>query len=285
MVKYKQVNVSRKTDSVQEINLYQLLQYFAKKWVVIVAFTVTGLVAGLVYSFYLQTPLYKSDATLILIDPEKTSSAAKDPTLINNYIELFKSRKVLEPVIEKLTLDKSYEQLVASVTTTSEKDTEVIKISVATEKADTSMMVADEAIASFKQEVGRLYDKDNIEIVDKANRPTEPYNVHTVMQVALTTAVGLVAALTLLFFVYDFTRAKPATAPKAKAKKAEQPKKEVVKAAPVEKPAATPPSPVVESLPANSDPLVSNVVNTLIGTQIQPKRKKTKKTKANKRKK
>ena len=269
----------------QEINLYQLLQYYAKKWVVIVAFTVIGLIAGLIYSFYLQTPLYKSDATLILIDPEKTTSAAKDPTLINNYIELLKSRKVLEPVIDKLNLNKSYEQLAASITASSEKDTEVIKISVATEKADTSMMVADEAIASFKQEVNRLYDKDNVEIVDKANRPTEPYNVHAVVQVALTTAVGFVAALTLLFFVYDFSRAKPAAQSKEKPEKTKAPKLETESSA---KPMlVTAPAPTLSAEPNadGSDPLVSNVVNTLIGTQIQPKRKKVKKNKSNKRKK
>lgn len=285
MVKYKQVNVSRKTDSVQEINLYQLLQYFAKKWVVIVAFTVTGLVAGLVYSFYLQTPLYKSDATLILIDPEKTSSAAKDPTLINNYIELFKSRKVLEPVIEKLNLDKSYEQLVASVTTTSEKDTEVIKVSTSSENAETSMMVTDEAIASFKQEVGRLYDKDNIEIVDRANRPTVPYNVHATLQIVVSMTLGLVAALTLLFFAYDFSHVK------TKGPIAKKPK--TPSAAPVEAPSSLPTMPPLqaESLPDSKEPEkssrdpVSDVVSLLIGTEVKSKRKKAKKSKANKRKK
>lgn len=264
----------------QEINLYQLLQYYAKKWVVIVAFTVTGLVAGLIYSFYLQTPLYKSDATLILIDPEKAISAAKDPTLINNYIELFKSRKVLEPVIEKLNLDISYEELAGSIAATSEKDTEVIKVSASSENAETSMMVTDEAIASFKQEVGRLYDKDNIEIVDRANRPTVPYNVHAVLQVVVSMALGLVAALTLLFFAYDFSQSKTE---KPVVKKPKAPKVAPEEVAPVP-PVQTEPLPAIqEPEPVPLHAPVSDVVSLLIGTEVKSKRKKARKQKATKR--
>ncbi|MDX2776126.1 Wzz/FepE/Etk N-terminal domain-containing protein [Streptomyces caniscabiei] len=256
----------------QEINPYQLLQYYLKKWVVIVSLTAVGLVAGLVYSFVLQTPLYKSDATLILIDPEKPSTATQDATLINNYVELFKSRKVLEPVIDKLNLSESYEQLTSSVTATSEKDTEVIKISVSSENAETSMMIADEAIASFKQEIGRLYDKDNVEIVDRANRPTVPYNVHAALQIVLSMTAGLVVALTALFFAYDVSRSKDAPMTKEKPRS----KKNVP-----DVPSALQNQGTGPEVPPRAP--VSDVVNMLIGTEVGPRRKKPRKQKPGKR--
>ncbi|HJP81758.1 MAG TPA: Wzz/FepE/Etk N-terminal domain-containing protein [Candidatus Saccharimonadales bacterium] len=250
----------------QEINLYQLFQYYAKKWIVIAVFTAIGLAGGLIYVFYLQTPLYKSDATLILIDPSKTASSAKDPTRINNYITLFKSRRVLQPVIDKLSLDKDYDELVKSVTATSDKDTEVIKVSVASEKADTSMLIADEAVASFKKESSLLYDTDNIQVVDKANRPDKPYNVHPLMQTAIATAAGLVTSLVSLFITYDYGRSKAARE-KAGVKKVTTSKKTIST-----KRATTVAQKEQEAKLSPAD--VAGVVNALIGTEIKPKRKR-----------
>lgn len=187
----------------QEINLYRLLQYYAKKWFIIAAFTATGLAAGYAYTTYIQTPLYKSNATLILVD-EKKQKTTYDITLINNYIELMKSRKVLEPVIAELRLDTRYEDLAKSIEATSEKETEVIKISVSHADPETSSKIADTAIMSFKREVGKLYDTDNIQVVDNANLPHEPYNVRAAMQLALAGAAGFFASILMLFFIYDF---------------------------------------------------------------------------------
>lgn len=188
----------------QEVNLYRLLQFYVKKWYVILAFTLIGLGAGFVYSNYVQVPLYKSDATLILIDNE-TGQTPKDATLINNYLELFKSRKVLEPVIGKLKLNIPHSELVNSIEVSNQKSTEVIKVSIVTKNGKNSSRIADEAINSFKAEVHRLYGKDNIQVLDRASKPTSPYNVQTMQQVAIATAAGLLVSMIILFFAYDFS--------------------------------------------------------------------------------
>lgn len=217
----------------QEINLYRLLQYYAKNWLLIALLTIIGLAAGFVYSNYIQTPLYKSNATLILIDPKDTTKTTSDTTLINNYIELMKSRKVLEPVIAELRLDTRYEDLANSVEASSEKETEVIKISVAHQDPKIASNIADTTIMSFKREVENLYNKDNIQIVDNANLPDEPYNVRTTMQLALAGAAGFFSAILILFFVYDFKmtkrqleaearRIKPLTQPNVKTAEVEK---------------------------------------------------------------
>lgn len=194
--------------TVQEINLYRLMQYYAKNWLLIALLTIIGLAAGFGYSNYIQTPLYKSDATLILIDPSDTSKTTSDTTLINNYIELMQSRRVLEPVLTELRLDTRYEDLAKSIEAASEKETEVIKISVSHQDPKTASSIADTTIMSFKREVERLYDKDNIQVVDHANLADEPYNVRTIMQLALGGAAGFFSAILLLFFVYDFKMTK-----------------------------------------------------------------------------
>lgn len=187
----------------QEINLYDLMRHYARYWAFILAITLVGFISGVVYNNFVQKPLYKSNATLILIDASPTTTV-KDPTIINNYIELLKSRRVLEPVIQNLKLHQSYEQLAESISTSNDKDTQVVKVSISSKDSNSSKKAVDGAVASFRAEVKRLYNKDNIQVVDSASTPTLPYNVHKGLQLVLFTAAGFLTAIIIVFFIYDF---------------------------------------------------------------------------------
>ena len=187
----------------EDINLYQLIKFYAKKWMWIISLTILGLIGGYIYNTYIQTPLYKSEATLILINPDD-KKIVQDTTLINNYMQLFKSRRVLEPVIAKLNLNKSYEDFINSIEATNAKDTEVIKVSVSTTSADTSKQLVDGAVDSFKEQVNELYKIKNVQIVDDASTADKPYNVNKNMTLIISTAAGFILSIIILFFVYDF---------------------------------------------------------------------------------
>jgi protein tyrosine kinase modulator len=193
---------SKRRRVVQDINLYHLLKFYAKKWLWIVIFTTIGALAGFIYNTYIQVPLYKSDATLLLVSTEDRK-IGQDSTLINNYIELLKSRRVLEPALVRQGHVMSYNELAASTTATNEKNTEVIKLSIASKDPQMSKRLVDGVVASFKDEVKKLYKLDNINIVDNASQASAPYNVHTILFISLTTAAGFISSIILLFFIYD----------------------------------------------------------------------------------
>jgi len=188
---------------VQEINLYNLLGFYLKKWWIIVSLTLVGLASGFIYSQFIQVPLYKSGATLILIrTSDKTS--VQDVTQINNYKELFISRRVLEPVIKKLRLNQSYDELVSSIETVNDKDTEVIKVTVSSNNPKTSKSIIDGAVSSFKEQVKKLYVIDNVQVIDNAYLSDVPYNVHKETTLALSATAGFITSIIVLFFVYDY---------------------------------------------------------------------------------
>lgn len=194
----------------QDINIYQLLNFYAKKWYWILLLTIIGAAAGFIYTTYIQVPLYKSDATLLVLSNEDRK-AGQDSTLINNYIQLIKSRRVLEPALAKQNSSISYEELVGLTTATNEKNTEVIKISIASKDPEISKKLVDGVVASFKDEVKKLYNKNNVSIVDNANTSTTPYNVRTLMYISVPTLAGLLLSFIALFFAYDvsLTKKKP----------------------------------------------------------------------------
>lgn len=219
----------------QDINLYQLISFYAKKWYWILLLTVVGAAAGFIYNSYIQVPLYKSDATLLIVSGGD-QKVGQDSTLINNYLQLIKSRRVLEPVIAQQGHSISYDELTGSTTATNEKNTEVIKIAIASKDPETSKQLVDGVVASFKDEVKELYNRNNISIVDNASKSSQPYNVQTWTLILITMLSGLFLSLIALFFAYDLnlTKKKPiakkavktvAAPAAAKTKPASKPKK------------------------------------------------------------
>lgn len=188
----------------QDINLYQLLNFYAKKWLWILLLTIIGATVGVIYNTYIQVPLYKSDATLLIVGHED-QKAGQDTTLINNYIQLIKSRRVLEPVIIEQGHSISYDDLAASTTAANEKNTEVIRISIASKNPETSKRLVEGVVASFKDEVKELYNRNNISVVDNASKSDQPYNVRTWTLILITTLAGLSLSLIVLFFAYDLS--------------------------------------------------------------------------------
>jgi capsular polysaccharide biosynthesis protein len=215
---------------VQEINLYHLLKFYAKHWAVIVIATVIGLLGGVVYNNFIQVPMYKSNATLLVINTD-AKDAASNTTLINNYSEIIKSRRVLENVISANNITLSYEALAGSVDTTTSKDTQVIKLTVTTKSPQDSEKVTNGIISTFKTEIKSLYNKENIKIVDTASYSSTPYNVRTGLQLILASMVGFMGSIIGLFFFYDYrlNNPKPKKSSKKKPAKVSKKKTEVKK--------------------------------------------------------
>jgi capsular polysaccharide biosynthesis protein len=254
---------------VQDINLYHLLKFYVKKWPFIIGLTTIGALAGFVYNTYIQVPLYKSDATLLLVNTDSTK-VAQNTTLINNYIELLKSRRVLEPVLNDQNHVMSYDELAGAITATNDKGTEVIKISIATKDANTSKKLADGVVSSFRDEVKNIYDLDNVSVVDNASQTDKPYNVHLVLFVALASAAGSFLSIVALLFVYDLkfskqTQTSEDTDAKVQTKVKAKPVKATAKKSAITKSTVKNEIKIVPRKRATSNPLSRRMFNLLVG--------------------
>lgn len=205
---------------VQEINLYDLVKFYARNWGAVLTAIFVGAIVGLIYTFFIQTPLYKSDATALVVN-----GGTADTKLNNNYTELFRSRLVLDTVIDGHDYDGNYEKLLSRTTATNDKNTDILKVSIADPDPGKSRELLSTALESFKTEAGKLYGSENIKIVDSATLPTDPYNVKILQQVGLASAASFFLAVIVMFFVYDYrlssgeaTKVAPAAAVPAKKK-------------------------------------------------------------------
>lgn len=201
----------------EEINLYDLLRHYAKNWLNILIALMAGAILGLAYTFFVQTPMYKSEATLLAVGEQRTSSS-QDSVVLNNYVGLFTSQRVLGPVIHEQAYDGSYSQLVGNVAASNDKGTDIINVSIATRDANKSKAMLEGAIESFREQSQELYGDRavTLRVVDNATLPGNASNVKPLQQVGLAMAVTATLTAIVMFFMYDYRMANPKKTQKTK---------------------------------------------------------------------
>ena len=196
----------------EEINLTELFNYFLKKSLIIIFITVIFAFGGIIYGAFIKAPLYQSSTTIILISETSNnqsltnSDVQLNQNLVSTYSEIVKSRKVVNEVIDNLSLEYSYEELNKNIKVTAVDDTQIIKITVTDEDSKKAFEIANEIGAVFVQEIPDLYKISNVNVLDKALESESPYNINVVKDTVICALIGLVLSCGLVFVIFYFDR-------------------------------------------------------------------------------
>lgn len=190
----------------EEINFYDLVKYYVKNWLNLAIAILIGAIIGVGYTYFIQEPLYESKATLLVVDAQRSSS--QDSVVINNYVGLFTSYRVLSTVIDEQGYngDGSYNKLVSNTSASNPKGTDIINVSMSTPDPDQSSAMLESTIESFREQATDIYgdSRVRIEVVDGARTPSEPANVRPLVQIGLAAAAAVAVTIIGMFFVYDY---------------------------------------------------------------------------------
>ena len=193
----------------EEIDLKELFDYFKGRimWVLIAIIVFVSI--GNIYTILRRVPMYRSSTTIVLVSENKTESyntseLQLNKNLVGTYSEIIKSRKVLEPVIQNLSLNYTYEVLKTNVTVSSVTNTEIIRISVGDKDPNTATKIANEIAEVFTQEIQKIYRLNNVSVVDKAVANLKPYNVNYLKDNLIYVAAALVLSGGIIFFCFYF---------------------------------------------------------------------------------
>lgn len=194
----------------EEINLKELWHYFMSKIHIIIITMMLGVLIGNIYLFFIQTPMYKSTTSLVLVnEASNNTTITQNDILLNNnlvqtYSEIIKSRKVLSQVVRNLDLEESVEMLSNSTNVSAVTNTQLIKIVVSHSSNQQAKKIANEIAEVFVEEIQKIYKIQNISIVDKAQAATNPYNVSVVKQNIIYLLFGMIAGVGITFMIYYF---------------------------------------------------------------------------------
>lgn len=196
----------------EEVNLKEMFSYFLSKYLLIILFVVFGAGACIVYSLFIQKPMYNSYTTVVLARSSDSTSnsgtlqsdVTTNQKLVSTYREIIKSRRILNQVISNLDLNMSYETLHNMVSVTNEKDTELIKIAVNSQNSKDAKDIANEIAKVFSKEIENIYEIKNLSIIDYADENTIPYNINVPKQMVISVLVSFVLACGIIFVMFYF---------------------------------------------------------------------------------
>lgn len=194
----------------EELDLKELFKYYLSKLIYVIVVSIVIVFIGTAYNMIAREPLYKSNVTIVLAGKtnENLSYTTNDLTLNKNltktYSKIIKSRKVLSQVIENESLDYKLEELSEMITVTNETDTEIIKIIVSSEDSKEAAKIANAIVPVFTEEVQRIYEIDNVSVVDEAIPAESPYNINVLKETIIFILIGMILSSCIIFVVFYF---------------------------------------------------------------------------------
>lgn len=196
----------------EEIDIRDFLNYLKKYVIVIISVIVVFILGVYVYDKGIKTPLYTSYTTIILT----TSNDAQNSTaitqnditlnqkLVETYSRIIKSKLVLDQVISETGVTYDTDELEENVLVESYENTEMLKISVTDPDPELASSIANSIAQVFSGEVSKIYQINNISVVDVAEVPEEVSNDTLIRDLLIALFVSAFGTVGIIFIVYYF---------------------------------------------------------------------------------
>lgn len=210
-----QNRVTNKEFENDEINI-DLTELFLAVWskihLVILAGIFMALLAFVGTNVFI-TPMYSSTTKMYVMTKQDSSAGVTysdiqtGTQLTKDYMELVKSRPVLEQVIAVLNLDMEAEELEKSIIAETPVDTRILTIIVENKDPKMAKEIADALRESVSIQITEIMDADSVNTFEEGNLPTEPSSPSLIKNMAIGGVLGIFIALGIivLIFILDDT--------------------------------------------------------------------------------
>lgn len=120
-------------------------------------------------------------------------------SLVDTYIEIFKSDTFLEEIASAADVDYTPAELREKMSASSVGGTEIFKVTVSDQDAKTAYLIASAMAERGPKEIKRVVECGNVSIVDHPKMPTVASGVGTKRNALLGAVVGAVVSLAVFF--------------------------------------------------------------------------------------
>lgn len=191
------------------MEIIEYLNIIKKRMLLIILVTIGATVLSGVLSYFVITPSYKSDISVIIGKPDSKSQVSQDAyndvmmyqQLVSTYSEFVTSRKVSENVIKTLKLNMTSDDLQKMVTVTPKANTEFLTIAVKSTDPKQAMDIANQFAKSLKSVSYDVKKVDNVQILDNAVEPIVPASPNPKLNMAIAFFIGLMVSLGIAFLL------------------------------------------------------------------------------------
>ncbi|MBR2541204.1 MAG: capsular polysaccharide biosynthesis protein [Mogibacterium sp.] len=205
------IELRNRRDEEMEIDLIELFGHFMTKiWWIIGGFLIGALLAGLITHFAI-TPKYTATSKMYMVS--SSSQSVVDLTDLNigqsisgDYVELLKTRPIIEGVIQEQNLEYSYKELVGMINLSVVNNTRIIRIDVTSADKKEAMNIANALAEKGVSELPKLMETPEPHIAEYAIVPvnkSSPSLTKNTMIGALLGLLMMLAIFTIQFLMDD----------------------------------------------------------------------------------
>ena len=205
------IGARENTDAEMEIDLLELLAYYRERIVwIILGFLAGAVIAGLI-TYYLITPDYTATSKMYMVS--SSSQSVVDLTDLNigqslskDYVELLKTRPIIESVIEEQGLDYDYAQLLSMLSMSTLSDTRIIVIRATSKDPEEAMNIANALADKGVKELPKLMETPQPHIAEYAIIPVNPSSPSFSRNTMIGALIGMIIVLgifTIRFMLDD----------------------------------------------------------------------------------
>ena len=196
----------------EEINIRDFLNYLKKYVLVIVAVALVLIIGVFIYDKSIKKPLYTTYTTIILTKSNEAQTGTTitqndillNQKLVETYSKIIKSKLVLEQVISETGVTYTAEELSENVNVEAYENTEMLKISVTDQDPELAASIANSIAQVFSGEIAKIYQINNISVVDVAVTPEEVSNNTLKRDLLIALFIGIFGTIGVVFVVYYF---------------------------------------------------------------------------------
>jgi capsular polysaccharide biosynthesis protein len=181
------------------MEIRDIFRIVAKRWPIIVLSTAIALIVSFLIAYFTMSNVYEADTIMIISSPDDAKQQSPltlndytlNTKLVDSYRVLCKTDRILNQVIQEAKLPLSTKQLGSKINVTAESDTEIIRITVQDESADTAAVIANAVASVFMREIPQIMKMNNVQVIDNAVPTSTPIKPDRIVIVAVAAALGL----------------------------------------------------------------------------------------------
>lgn len=194
----------------KKLDLKELFFIIISKWYIFAAVLVVCVLASMIYSYFIVTPLYDSTGKLYIMnkssDTINSSDLSVSSYLTRDYENLIVDRAVLDEVSDELNDKYSYSQLKSAVSVFNPENTRFIEITVRTPIAADSKKIVDLICEISQEKIVELLGIDQVTIVrtgDIASSPSVPNIRGNLLKGVFAAVVIYILVICAIYFLND----------------------------------------------------------------------------------
>lgn len=192
----------------QVISLSEIFEALKKRWIMIVAITLTATIISGIISFFVIDPVYET-STKVFIGKEESDNAAYNSSdismyqqLLQTYAQAIKTKDLVNRAISRLNYDElEAVDVVNSLTVNPIASTQILEIKYKSnnpkEAKDVLKNVTDEFIVMAKE----LVPNGNVRVIEEVELPENPVSPNKKMNIAIAFLLGIMVSVGLIFLL------------------------------------------------------------------------------------